>query len=98
MSNRTLPEEIVTFFANHEEESKTRAVEFQKALDAAGADPKALETLNLRVETQLKIEDFIIRFREAEHAKISLWTSRFIPLAAAVAGALVTLIVKHFTH
>jgi hypothetical protein len=98
MSHTMLPSEVASYFATHEDKSKTRAAEFQKALDAAGVDPKALETLNLLVETQLKIEDFIIRFREAEHAKISLWASRFIPLAAAIAGVLVTLIVKHFTR
>jgi hypothetical protein len=97
MWHKTLPSEAASFFKSHEEDSKKRIVEFQKALDVAGLDSKALETLTLRVETQLQIEDFIIRFREAEHAKIGLWASRFIPLAAAIAGAGVTLIVKHFT-
>jgi hypothetical protein len=96
MWHKTQPD-VVSFFANHEDDSKQRTVEFQKALDAAGFDSKALEALCLRVEAQLKIEDLIIRFREAEHAKLSLWTSRFLPVATAIAGALVTLIVKQFT-
>jgi len=52
----------------------------------------AVEALSKRLETQLKIEDLIIRSRESDH-KFSVYGWLIGPIIAAAAGAAASLVV-----
>lgn len=71
---------------DHEADSIRRHQAMQKELDTAAAeqDEARIRLLSARLEAQLKLEDFVIRFREAEHAKLKAWSPIFLPAAVAL--------------
>jgi hypothetical protein len=71
----------------HESESKTRQETLQTELSSCGADVHALRRINAKLEAQLKIEDFRIRWRESDHAWSKLWAPTFISFVVAVAAS-----------
>ena len=80
----------------NEESTHVKLVTFQRAL-AGPAEPSALERLNRQLDAQLKIEDLIIKSREAQYAKYSPLSSIFgqlgsllAPLISAVVGGFIT--------
>ena len=70
----------------HEKESEARVTRFQERLNTHDKDDPDLKVLNARVDTQLKIEDLMIRWREANHAKFKVWAPTIISIMVAVAG------------
>ncbi len=86
------------FFKGHEDASHARIMRFQKALTNAG-DAKDLDTLSRQLEAQLRVEDLIIKSREAEYAKITLLSAFIVALLTAIGGAIVAwLRAKRSTH
>ncbi len=75
-------------FDNHEIDSKDRYTKMQDRLNQCfeTGDEKGLHLLTDQLETQLKLEDFLIKFREAEHAKITVWVPIF--LSTIVSGVI----------
>lgn len=71
---------------SHERESKMRVAEFQSELDAKGANGDDLKQINARLDAQLKIEDFMVKWREANHAWLKLWGPLFISVVLSGAG------------
>jgi hypothetical protein len=71
----------------HESESKTRQETLQTELSQHGADDGELKRINAKLDAQLKLEDFRIRWRESNHAWSKLWAPTFISLVVAVAGS-----------
>lgn len=68
-----------------EDKNHERVIEFQHALDAIKAsDTKDVGELAKQLDAQMRIEDLVIRSREAEYAK---WTP-FTPLFTGGVGAL----------
>jgi hypothetical protein len=93
------PEPDLTLFDNHETGSKERYCKFQKRLNEITNDDKALKILADKVDIQLKLEDFLVKSRQANHPKAYLWG---LPAAAfivpAVIAALVSLGVAWLKH
>jgi hypothetical protein len=71
---------------DHETDSKARVIRFQQDLNANGSNEAELKNINTRVDTQLKIEDFMIRWREANHAKSKVWAPLLISGFVALVG------------
>ena len=68
-----------------EDQNHQRIMEFQHSLDTIKASgTKDVGELSRQLDTQVRIEDLVIRSREAEYAK---WTP-FTPLFTGGAGAL----------
>jgi hypothetical protein len=67
-------------YSTHEDSSKTRYEEMQKNITQYAKDTSEtrLKLLSARLDAQLKIEDYLIKFRQAGHAKDVLWTPIFI--------------------
>jgi hypothetical protein len=82
----------------HEDMSQRRVVAFQMTLDSMATDKdlnaqQGLQYLQDRLEIQLKIEELIIKTRQAEHIKLAL----YLPLVWP--GALVVIsVVALFLH
>src|SRR5271165_346921 len=68
----------------HEEESKLRVTEFQDALNACATNENDLKKLNTRVDTQLKIEDFMVHWRQANHPGFNLYAPTVISVILAL--------------
>jgi hypothetical protein len=64
------------FFKEHEPLSKDRDNDMQEHLKqyVALGDEAGMRRLNLQLDAQLKLEDFLIKFREANHAWIWVWS------------------------
>lgn len=83
-------------FEDHEPLSKARYNEMQGKLDTyvTEGNEGGMRLLAARLDAQLKLEDFLIRFREAEHAWVKVWATIFISaavsLTVSVLAALVT--------
>ena len=45
--------------------------------------------LGVQLETQLKLEEYLIKFREADHATLTVWTPLF---ASAIVSLITTLL------
>jgi hypothetical protein len=77
----------------NEESTHVALVRFRRALLNA-RDTAGLEMLNRQLDAQLKIEDFIIKSREAEYAKwtpLSVALSPVLALVGAWGGTLIGL-------
>ena len=62
-----------------------RVVAFQKSLDSTiDSDTAGLEDLRRRLELQLKIEELIVKWREAEHPKWKVYGPLLLSLIAIV--------------
>jgi hypothetical protein len=73
-----------TFEKQHEGASKKRMECFQKELNSTGGDDTALKRINARLDAQMKIEDFIVKSREANHPKLKAWGPIYASGAAIV--------------
>jgi len=90
-------EDIQLFSKQHEELSKQRIVAFQKRLDAmAESDAGAGTVLKDRLELQTKIEELIVKSREAEHAAWKVHGPIVISIAAIVVSLLTGLFAAAF--
>ena len=73
----------IPFDKGHEDLSKKRIVAFQKRLDlTTETDPSAVTVLRDRLELQIKIEELIVKSREAEHAKWKVYAPTAISIVA----------------
>ncbi len=70
----------------HETDCKARVKRFQDDLNSNSNDHAELNILNTRVDTQLKIEEFMIRWREANHAWFNVWAPTIVSVVVAAAG------------
>lgn len=74
---------------SHEQESKKRYKDFQASVDQSPPLKKEdLECLNARIDAQMKLEEFLVKSREAGHPKATAWLSP----AVSVAGAVVSVV------
>ena len=65
---------------DHENRSKKRYCLWQDSLDKYFVDATnddELKKLAAKLDVQFKLEDFLLRFREAEHAKLKVWGTVF---------------------
>lgn len=70
----------------HETQSEERQEALQTELNNFGADESELKRINAKLDAQLKVEDFRIRWREANHAWSKVWAPTFISVVVALAG------------
>jgi hypothetical protein len=77
-------------YSTHEDSSKTRYEEMQKSITQYAKDTSdtRLKLLSARLDVQLKIEDYLIKFRQADHAKDLLWTPIYISIASLLLSIL----------
>ena len=77
-------------YSTHEDSSKTNYEEMQKNINEYAKDTsgRRLNLLSARLDAQLKIEDYLIKFRQADHAKDFLWTSIYISIASLLLSIL----------
>jgi hypothetical protein len=69
-------------------------VAFQKSLDSVpDSDKEALDKLQRRLELQVKIEEYIVKWREAEHPKWKVYGPVVLSVIAIVISV-VSLFVK----
>ncbi len=89
-----------SFYKEHEKECKNRYREIQTKLDecAAKNDTNGVRFLSAQLDAQLKIEDFLIRFREAEHAKFSIYYTVIVSALVSLLVALIPLFIKRKTN
>ena len=104
MPEPTVPKCDLTLLS-HENASKERYHQFQQKLDQITIDAAALNILTERigalkdsVDIQLKLEDFLIKSREAGHAKWYAWTPLFTGIVCALTSAAISLIVALMAH
>ena len=92
----SLPRKMSSYHT-HETGSVDRYCEMQDRLSeyAAGPSRKRIELLTAQLEAQLKLEDFLLRFREAEHAKVKVWGTIFVPALVSFLVSLVSILVAH---
>ena len=74
------------FQDEHETQSKVRVTTFQGELNEKGLNEADLKELSARLDAQIKIEDYMVKWREANHAWLKLWGPLFISLAVAFAS------------
>lgn len=82
-----------TRFDLHEDDSRDRFNYWQERLNMYGALRNAggIKNLVAEMDAQLKLEDFLIKFRESEHAKIKVWGTIFAASIVSLITALLTL-------
>ena len=92
--------DIVTSFDNHETESRARYIDMQDRLTKCAADGNAagLDLLVAQLDAQLKLEDFLIKFREADHVKIKVWGTMFVSGIVSIITTLLTILVAMLAH
>ena len=80
----------------HENMSKARYKEMQKKLDeyVANGDTNGLRLLSAQLDAQLKVEDFLIRFREVDSIKFTLLGTGFLTVLSSIITTLLTLFIK----
>lgn len=95
----------MSLYDNHEPDSLTRYCEMQERLNACVAAAKSskpdevgLHLLADQVDVQLKLEDFLLRSREANHAWTRVWGPIFAPAAVSFLVALITTITALLLH
>jgi len=90
-----------TSFTTHENDSPGRYSDMQNKLKeyAAAGDEKGLHVLNAQLDAQLKLEDFLIKFREADNAKAFLWGTIVLPgIVSIIASVVTTLLSAAIAH
>ena len=82
-------------YSHHEDSSKARYEEMQTDMTEYAKDTNdtRLKLLSNKLEVQLKIEDYMIRYRQAEHAKNIL----FIPIFISSLSALLSILTFIYT-
>jgi hypothetical protein len=88
-----------TLYANHETLSHERYEAMQAELDSCRTekDTSTLNFLSARLEVQLKLEEYRIKFREAEHVKFSLFFSVIWTALGTVFTGFITLYIAYHT-
>jgi|SRR5712692_9827171 len=87
--------DVDDFRVRHEEKSKRTIVAFQKTLDSlAESDSPALSTLRDRLDIQLKIEELIVKSREAEHPKWKIYS----PIVASIIAIVISVVGLFLPH
>ena len=90
-----------TSFDDHEAGSKTRYSDMQDRLTSyvAAGDEKGIHLLTAQLDAQVKLEEFLIKFREADHAKTTVWAPIFLSGAlSSIISVVGTLLTNHFTR
>jgi hypothetical protein len=94
-----------TLYDTHEDDSLIRYCKMQEKLDecvdaaqSSKPDEACLHLLAGQVDVQLKLEDFLLRSREANHAKIKAWGPIAVPAAVSFIVALMTMIAGLILH
>ena len=82
----------MSYYDTHENDSVARYNEMQERLTKT-TDETGLKVLSAQVDIQLKLEDFLIKFREADHAKIEVWVPIFLPPAVSILVAILAIVV-----
>lgn len=80
---------------NHEERSKNRYCDAQDRLDkyfVNVTDDDSLKKLTAKLDAQLKLEDYLLRFREADHASVKVWGTVF---TAGIVSLIVAFLTSH---
>jgi hypothetical protein len=88
-------------FTTHENDSPGRYSVMQDKLKQYGdaGDEKGLHVLNAQLDAQLKLEDFLIKYREAEHAKAFVWGTIVLPgIVSIIASVVTTLLSAAIAH
>jgi hypothetical protein len=82
-------------YSKHEDMSKARYETMQRMLDSCAAqkDTSGIRFLSRQLDAQLKLEDFFIRFREAEHIKFTLFGSVCVTFIVSIFTSVLTLII-----
>jgi len=85
-------------YKNHEELSKIRYAKMQMKFDSCfeKSDINGLTLLSNELDIQMKIEDYRIRFREADHPKYSIYYTVIIPAIVSLCVALIPLLSVRF--
>jgi hypothetical protein len=94
MSNSQDDQPDWSLFEDHEGGSKTRYTEMQRKLAESADDEGALRLLAARLDVQLKLEDFLIKFREAEHRWLRVWG----PILTSAIVSIVVVVLAYFLH
>jgi len=81
LSQKMFPEDT-----EHEDKSKERIKTFQSELNSNRTNDAELTRINDGLDAQLKIEDFMMKWREANHAWFKVWAPIFISAVVAMAG------------
>src|SRR3954466_9506276 len=85
-------------YADHERGSKILHEEMQQRLSkyAAVGDESGLRVLNSTLDAQLKLEEFLIKSREADHPKMAVWAPIVLTtIVSSVVSILTTLLTIH---
>ena len=95
------PKPTATNYSQHEEESKDRYNALQDSLTkyAEARDEAGLRFLNAHLDAQLKLEDYLIKSREAEHANVMVFGPIYVAALSAgvsLAVALLTTLVTNW--
>lgn len=73
----------------NEDNTHARILDSHAALNALGT-PKDFTSVNQKLDAQLKLQDLIIRYREAQYAKLTPLGAIVVPLLSAIVGGLIT--------
>ena len=87
-------------YDEHEEKSKYRYSAMQDSLTkyAEARDEVGLRVLAAQLDAQLKLEDYLIRSQEAEHAKVKVWGPMYGAVVPAVVSLIVALVTSLLAH
>ena len=80
----------------HEADSKVRALKFQEQLSNIPMNDDPMKWINSMLDAQLKIEDFIVKSREANHPKVKAWGQISVS-AAAISISVASLLASSWT-
>ena len=87
--------------ADHEKESQERIGKFQDELTNAGT-PEGIERVSKKLEAQMRIEDLIVKSREAQYTKFTLLSPTLVSvialLSAAISAIITSLVVRRGSH
>jgi hypothetical protein len=82
---------------DQEEESQERIRIFQNALTNAGT-PEDIEKVSKKLEAQMRLEDLIVKSREAQYTKFTLLSPLIVSvialLSAAISAIITSLVVR----
>jgi hypothetical protein len=85
-------------YANHEDSSKNRYNEMQRSLDSCASikDTNRIRLISARLDAQIKLEDFLIKFREVDQIKMNLFLGTGI--LTSIVSVMTTLITLYISR
>ena len=83
-----------SFERDHETGSKARSIRMQADLNACTTLDQ-VEFLSAKLDAQLKLEDYIVKFRQANHAWFAVWTPLYLTAIVSIVVALITVVAPH---